>query len=312
MGEKKRLAVTGAFGFSGGRIARRLLDAGHELISLTSSPQRSSPLQGRIKALPFDFARPERMAQSLAGVDTLYNTYWTRLDGGEATHAEAVANSLALFEAARLAGVRRVAHISVANADKAPDLSYYRAKLAVEEGLKASGLSYAIVRPALLFGEGGVLINNLAWLLRRLPVFAMFGDGSYKLQPVYVDDLAALLVEQGDKTENAELYALGPELFTYKELVQTLGRIIGCPRPALRAPLWAMLLGARFIGKMQGDVFATREELMAMRRGALHVPGAAPTGRTRFTEWAAGQAGVLGREYFSEAGRRRDKTRSYV
>lgn len=312
MCEKKRQAVTGAFGFSGSRIARRLLEAGREVVTLTSSPGRKSPLQGLVKAAPFDFARPERMAESLAGAEVLYNTYWTRFDGGEATHAGAVRNSLAVFEAARLAGVRRVVHISVANADKAQDFSYYRAKLEVEAGLRASGLSYAIVRPALLFGEGGVLVNNMAWTLRRLPLFAMFGDGSYKLRPVYVDDLAALMLEQGGKTENAELYALGPETFTYMDLVRTLGRVIGCPRPVMRVPMWAGLLGSWFIGKLHGDVFATRDELLAMMRGVLDVPGAAPSGQTRFTEWAARNAESLGREYISEVGRRRDKTQAYI
>lgn len=306
-----KYAVTGAFGFSGGFIAARLLALGREVISLTSSTGRASPLQGKVQARPFDFEHPERMAASLAGVDVLYNTYWTRLNQGETTHEEAVRNSLALFTAARLAGVRRVVHISVAGAGKAPELSYYRAKGEVEEALALSGLSYAILRPAMLFGPGGVLVNNMAWTLRRLPVFAIFGDGSYKLEPIYVGDLAALAVAQGDVRENTAVYALGPDIFTYKEFVRELGRIIGRPRPLVPVPLWAGLLGSWFIGRLHGDVFASREELKALMGGLLHVPGEAATGTTRFTDWAREHAESLGRDYISEMGRRRDKTKSY-
>lgn len=304
-------AVTGAFGFSGGFIATRLLGLSREVITLTSSTRRESPLQGKLAVYPFDFEHPERMAQSLAGVDVLYNTYWTRLGRGETSHEGAVQNSRALFKAARLAGVRRVVHISVAGAGLAPSLSYYRAKGEVEEALALSGLSYSILRPAMLFGPGGVLVNNMAWMLRRLPVFAIFGAGGYKLEPIYVDDLAALAVAQGEVQENTVVYALGPDIFTYKDFVRTLGKIIGHPRPLVPVPLWAGLLGSWFIGRLQGDVFASREELKALMSGLLHVPGEAATGTTRFADWARANAGALGREYISEIGRRRDKSKAY-
>lgn len=306
-----RAAVTGAFGFSGSFIARRLLDEGHELLTLTSSVRRRGPLQGLVRALPFDFAHPENMARALEGVDVFYNTYWTRLDGGETTHDEAVRNSLALFEAARLAGVRRVVHISVAGAGAAPSLSYYRAKREVEEGLAASGLSYAIVRPAMLFGPGGVLVNNIAWTLRKFPIFAVFGDGEYRLRPVYVGDLAGQMLELGRGTDNAEAYALGPETFTYRDFARLIGQAIGRPRPLLRLPLWAGLPGAWLVGKLHGDVFVSRDELTALMGGLLDVPSEAPSGTTLFSEWLRENASELGVAYISEAGRRKDKTRAY-
>ena len=72
-----------------------------------------------------------------------------------------------------------------------------------------------------------ILINNIAWSLRKFPVFPVFGDGQYRLQPIYVDDLAKLAVEQGHSAQRQIIDAIGPETFTYRGLVQELGAIIG-------------------------------------------------------------------------------------
>ena len=121
----------------------------------------------------------------------LYNTYWVRFNYGSFSHAAAVENTLALFAAARQAGVGRVVHLSIANPSEDSPLEYFRCKARLERALRESGLSYAILRPTVLFGGQDILINNIAWMLRRLPVLGVFGDGRYRLQPIYVDDLAA-------------------------------------------------------------------------------------------------------------------------
>jgi len=95
---------------------------------------------------------------------------------------------------------------------------YYRAKARVEAALAASGVSCAILRPTIIFGgPDDILINNIAWALRRLPVFGVFGGPRCKIQPVFVEDLAALAVEQCGRTENAIINAIGPETFTFRE-----------------------------------------------------------------------------------------------
>lgn len=307
----KKQAVTGAFGFTGGYIARQLLDKGQKVVTLTNSPQRKSPLQGRVEVRPLSFDDVPRLAESLRGVEVLYNTYWVRFNHGESTFANAVRQSLALFEAAKLAGVERVVHISIANASTDSPFEYYSAKASVDYALKASGLCHAIVRPAALFGAGGLLLNNIAWALRRLPVFAMFGTGEYHMQPVFVEDLAKLMLAQGSLRENTDVLALGPEDFTYKELVATIGKAIGCQRRVMHLPPQFGYLGAKAIGFLMRDVFATREEIGGLMADLLHVPGAAPTCPTRFTDWLAKNADSLGRSYGSELGRRRDKTKRY-
>ena len=154
-------------------------------------------MKGKVRAFPLPFDEPDKLAAILDGVDVLYNTYWVRFNHRKFTHGEAVKNTLILFEAARRANVRRVVHVSITNPAEDSPLEYFSGKARLEATLRESGLSYAILRPTVLFGREDILINNIAWALRRFPFFAIFGDGSYRLQPVHVDDLAELAVEEG-------------------------------------------------------------------------------------------------------------------
>jgi NADH dehydrogenase len=160
-----------------------------------------------------------------------------RFNYGRFSHADAVQNTLTLFRAAQAAGVSRIVHVSITNPDAHSPLAYFSGKARLEQALIESGLSYAILRPTVLFGKEDILINNIAWVLRHLPVFGVFGDGAYRLQPIYVDDFARLAVELGAWADNTIIDAIGPETFTYRELVQTLGLIIGA-RPVITCRLW--------------------------------------------------------------------------
>jgi NADH dehydrogenase len=309
MGAEKQV-VTGAFGYSGKVIAERLLEQGVEVATLTNSLERGNPFGGRVKAMPYNFDQPLALAESLRGVAVLYNTYWVRFNRASFGHALAVENTLRLFEAAQKAGVRRVVHISILNPDESSPFEYYRGKARLERELIASGLSYCILRPAVLFGRGDILINNIAWMLRRLPVFGIFGDGQYKLQPVHVDDLARLAVEGGASAEARVIDALGPEAFTYRGLVQALAGVLGLRRPLLPVPARAGYWMGWLMGKMLGDVVVTREELGGLLAGLLY-NGRPATGSIKLTEWAKANAATLGRHYASELARRRDRKTAY-
>lgn len=303
--------VTGAFGYSGKYIARRLLDAGCALRTLTNSPERAHPFGDAIEARPLCFDRPEALAESLRGARALYNTYWVRFDHGDFRHSLAVENSLVLFEAARRAGVERVVHVSITNPSLGSPLPYFSGKAVLEKALVESGLSYAILRPTVLFGREDILINNIAWLLRRFPVFGVFGDGQYRLQPIHVDDLARLAVEAGAERENRVIDAIGPETFTFRELVRTLGDALGKRRPIVPIPAvlgWAV--GA-VLGRLKGDVLITRDEIRGLTSGLL-CTDSPPAGSTRFSEWAAQHADELGRRYTSELARRHDRRSAYA
>ena len=304
-------AVTGAFGYSGRYIAQRLLDRGHRVITLTNSIHRANPFGGQVRAYPFDFDRPAKLAESLKGVSVLHNTYWVRFNHARFKHASAVENTRTLFEAARSAGVQRVVHVSITNPSESSKLEYFRGKAELEKALIASGLSYAILRPTVLFGKEDILINNIAWILRRFPLFGVFGDGRYRLQPIYVDDLAALAVEQGTGRDNTIVNAIGPETFTYRQLVRTIGEISGVKRPIVSMPPAVGHLLGWLVGRLVRDVVVTREEIEGLMADLLYVD-APPAGQTRLTDWARRHADTLGRKYTSELARRRDRRSAYA
>ena len=303
-------AVTGAFGYSGRHLAQRLLDAGHQVITLTNSVPARDPFAGQVRAFPLDFADGGALTANLRGVSVLHNTYWVRYAAAGVSFAEAVASSNRLFAAAMGAGVRRVVHVSITNPALDSPLPYFRGKAEVEQALVASGLSHAILRPAVLFGgESSILINNICWALRRFPVFGVFGEGEYRLQPIHVDDLAALAVEQSARSENAVIQAIGPETFTYRELARTLGRLIGRHRPVTSVPPRLGFGLAWLTGHLLGDVMLTWDEVRGLMQNRLCVDGAAPAGHTKLTDWVTAHADELGRHYASELARRRPRAR---
>lgn len=303
-------AVTGAFGYSGKYITHRLLDAGESVITLTNSAHRKNPFGDGAKAYPFHFDEPDKLTEALDGVAVLYNTYWVRFNHPTFTHADAVRNTQTLFRAAKAAGVKRVVHISITNPSEDSPLEYFSGKARLERALIESGLSYAILRPAVVFGKEDILVNNIAWALRHLPVIGVFGDGRYKLQPIYVDDLAKLAVEQGRQTDNVIIDAIGPETVAYRELVEAIGKIIGKRRPIVSVPPWMGYVVAWIIGKMVHDVMITRDEIRGLMDNLLYVDSP-PAGATKLTDWAKARSATLGLHYTSEIARREDRRSEY-
>ncbi len=303
--------MTGAFGYSGKYIAKRLLDRGHKVITLTNSPDRANPFAGRVKPYPFNFDNPEELTESLRGVSVLYNTYWVRFNHRLFNHADAVRNTERLFEAAKEASVERIVHVSITNPSGESPLQYFSGKARLERALAETGISHAILRPTVLFGKEDILINNIAWALRRLPVFGVFGSGEYRLQPIYVDDFAALAVEQGAKRENVTIDAIGPETFTYRELVKVIGETISKRRPQISVPPLVGYLAGWILGKWVGDVMITREEIKGLMDDLLYVDSP-PAGTTTLTGWIQEHADSLGRKYTSELARRKDRAEEYL
>lgn len=307
---EERHAVTGAFGYLGRYIASRLLQKNHEVITLTNSPNRANNFGGAIKAYPFNFDCPEKLADSLRGVSVLYNTYWVRFNHATFTHAQAVNNTLTLFRAAKEAGVKRIVHISVTNPSETSPLEYFSGKARFERALVESGIPHAILRPTVIFGKEEILFNNIAWMMRNFPVFGVFGDGSYRVQPIYVDDLAALAVEYGAKEGNFVVNAVGPETFTYRELVKVIGKSIGKQRPVISLPPFIAYLAGLCIGKAMNDVVITRPEIDGLMSGLLCVD-TPPTAPTRFSDWARDHSATLGLKYTHELARRLDRVSDY-
>lgn len=302
--------VTGAFGYTGKYIAARLLKEGVRVRTLTNSLNRANPFGGQVEALPYNFDDFDKLVESMRGATALYNNYWVRFNHEDFQHSEAVENTLKMIAAAKQAGVARFVHISITNPSEDSNLTYFAGKARLERALIESGLSYAILRPTVIFGDEDILINNIAWTLRRLPVFGVFGDGKYRLQPIFVDDLAALAVEQAKSRENRIIDAIGPETFTYRELVQTIGDIIGARRLIVGVPPWFGYAVGSLISRLQGDVFITREEIDGLMQDLLYTQSP-PAGKTKLTDWVRAHRDTLGVKYANELARRKNRNEAY-
>jgi uncharacterized protein YbjT (DUF2867 family) len=299
-----RITVTGAYGFSGKYMARRLLDLRHEVITLTNSPHRSNPFGESVKTFLYNFSEPKELEKSLRGIDVLINTYWVRFDKpSHFTFAQALANTKVLFDAAKRAGVGRVVHISITNPDRKSDLPYFSAKAEIEDHLKQTGVSHAILRPAVLFGKEDILINNIAWALRHLPLFGLYGDGRYRLQPIHVDDLAAAAVARITGATNETIDAIGPETFYYRDMVEMIAREIGSRALIVAMPPMLAYQCVRVLGWIVGDVINTRDEVRGLMQERLYVESP-PLGATKLSDWVRAFRLGIGSRYTSELQRR--------
>lgn len=302
MADTELHVVTGAFGYTGQYIVRRLLAMGRRVKTLTGHPDRPDPFDGQVAVAPFHFDNPAALTESLRGATTLFNTYWIRFARGAMTFARAVENSRTLILAARDAGVRRIVHTSITNPSEDSPFPYFRGKAQVEQAIAESGLSYAILRPAVIFGPEDILINNIAWMLRRFPVYAVPGRGDYRLQPVFVEDFAELAVGAASSDDRVIQDAVGPETFTFDEVVRVVADAIGSRAWIVHVRPGLALFLSRLLGVLVRDVVLTRDEIDGLMGGLL-VSEHAPLGQTRLTGWLAQHADTVGRSYASELAR---------
>ena len=294
--------VTGSFGLTGRYITRRLLDMGKTVKTIISHPDLYNPFGEKVAAEPFNFDNPKALIETLKGASTLYNSYWVRFSYGKSSYSKAVENTKTLIKAAEAAGVRRIIHVSVTNPSYDSPLEYFRGKAELEKFIAEFGLSYAIIRPSLIFGLEDILINNIAWLLRHFPVFPIPGSGSYRLQPIFVGDLADIAVKAGQKEDNVIINAVGPEIFSYFELVRLIREIVRSRSVLIPVPPQLVYLGSKMIGYIVNDVLLTKDEIRGLMANLL-VTDSAPAGSTRLGDWLRRNAEIVGTRYASELGR---------
>jgi NADH dehydrogenase len=296
------VTITGAFSYTGKYVARLLLDRGYSVRTLTGHPDRENPFGEVVQVFPYDFDRPEELRKSLLGTSMLINTYWVRFPRGEATFETAVRNTRTLIEAAKDAGVQRIVHVSIANPSSDSPLGYYRGKAELERAVIDSGLSYTIVRPTVIFGDEDILINNIAWFVRRFAVFAIPGNGRYRIRPIYVEDMARILADAVDASGNAVMDAVGPETYTFEELVRLIARSMGRSLHYVRVPASFAYLATLVAGWFLGDVVLTWEEYRGLMANLL-APEGPPSGSIRLSEWLAAHKDLVGMRYTSEVAR---------
>ncbi len=303
MKTKKRIVVTGAFGYSGKTITDYLLSDGYDVKTLTNSTNKPNPFGNKIEVAPLSFGDPQKLTESLTGYDALINTYWVRFNHKKFNHESAVENTKVLFDCAKKAGIKRIIHVSITNPSAESDLEYFKGKGILENYLQNSGINYSIIRPAVLFGKQDILINNIAWMARHLPVFGVFGKGDYKLQPIHVDDFANIIINEINKTENAIINAIGPETFSYKDLVKSIMNILKIKKKVFNAPPYIGYLAGRLISFLKKDVTITRAEIKGLMDNLLYVT-TPPTGKIKLTDWVKENQNTIGVNYNSELQRR--------
>ncbi len=291
--------VTGALSYTGKYITARLLSQNERVRTLTGHPDRENPFGKEIEFFPYNLDKPEKLRESLAGVETLYNTYWIRTPYRDITFEKAVANTKILVEAALKAGVKKIVHISVTNANEESDLPYFRGKGKVERIIQESGLKYAILRPALIFGREDILINNIAWCLRKFPVFGLFGAGEYLVQPIYVDNLAELAIQARDSENSMVLNVAGPEIYTFDQLVHLIKEKIKSNCRILHLPFFLPLIFSKMIGVFVKDILLTKDEIRGLVQNLLYAKESLK-GKTKFSSWLDENQEFLGRQYASE------------
>jgi NADH dehydrogenase len=313
----KLVVITGAFSYTGKYATRTLLGRGYRVRTLTNhpptqhramrhpaaqDPERLASFDGQVEVFPYTFDRPEELRRSLEGATTLINTYWVRFPRGESNFEAAVRNSRTLVGAAKEAGVRRVVHVSIANPSLDSPLGYYKGKAQVEQAVMDSGLSYAIVRPTVIFGAEDILINNIAWFVRRFPVFAIPGDGRYGIRPIYVEDMGRLLADAVEQQGNMVRDAVGPETFSFEELVRLIAAKVGRRVRLVHVPMSVAYVSTLLTGWMVRDTVLTWEEYKGLMSNLL-ASDAPAAGQTRLSDWLAKNGDSVGRRYRSEVAR---------
>lgn len=296
------VVITGAFSFTGRYATKLLLSRGYKVRTFTNHPGQANALGDRVEVFPYAFDRPEHMIEAFRGASTLINTYWVRFPRGKTTFETAVRNTHTLIAAAKDAGIRRIVHVSIANPSLESPLGYYRGKAQLEQAVIGSGLTYAIVRPTVIFGLEDILINNIAWFVRHFPVFAVPGDGRYGVRPIYVEDMARLMVDAAPNEDNSVFDAVGPETFTFEELVRLIAAEVDRPIRIVRVPARLAYLCTRLTGIMMRDVVLTWEEYKGLMSNLL-APQGRSTGETRLSQWLSENRGQIGRRYASEVAR---------
>jgi uncharacterized protein YbjT (DUF2867 family) len=294
--------VTGAFSFTGRFIARRLLAEGRSVRTLTNHPSRPGADDIKVEVAPLQFSDYPALVERLRGADVFYNTYWIRFPHGGTYFGDAVSNTHTLMSAAVDAGVRKVVHISVSNPSVDSPLAYYAGKARAEATVRDSGLNWTIVRPTLIFGAGDILINNIAWLLRRMPVFVIPGLGTYRLQPVAGEDVADIAFWAAGIESGITVDAAGPDIISYAELIEGVSIAVARQPRRVYVPPGLTITAGKLVGLFVRDVVLTREELQGLMAELL-VSNEPPRGRRRIDDWLLRSSETLGRNYASELNR---------
>lgn len=302
--------VTGSFSFSGKFITNELLKTGERVETFTNHPVTTNPNYSKITIKQYVFNDFNALVENFKGVDTFFNSYWIRFPYGSTSWMDAIRYSKDLFKACKLAGVKKIVHISVTNPKINSPYAYFKGKAIVEDLLKKSGVPYTILRVAWMFEEGDILTNNIAWILRHMPIFGIFGKGEYKIQPVSLKTLGKVAIENrylGDKTININktIDVIGPETLTYKEYVSLINRTIHAKTILFPFPWFAIqipIFVSKVIGFALHDRLLTKDEIYSLKDNLL-LTDSPPIGNVSFKKWLEKNKNNIGLKWANEVKR---------
>ena len=277
--------VTGAFGYTGKYITRRLLNAGRRVRTITGHPKRANSFGNQVEIAPMDFSDRAGLVRSLRGASVLYNTYWVRFNHGRATFDEAVANSRVLIEAAREAGrpQDRASQHRQSFARFAPSVLFGQsAGRKSDRGFRTCPTPSSGPRSSSVSKIFSSTISRGSRAISR--ICNSRDPDNIELQPIFVEDLAELATSSARQENSLVLDAVGPEIFAFEDLVRQIALAVGAkPRFIHVSPRVALQM-LRLVGPIVGDVILTREEIEGLMANLL-VSKHPATGQTRFTAW---------------------------
>lgn len=239
------ILITGATGFVGQRVVARLTASGHDVRCLVrpAYKERQLPPGVSVHMVAGDLADAPALRVALQDVDTVIHLAGIWVERGARTFESInYRGTLSLIEAAMEVGASRIIFSSYPTADRNSAFAFLRSKGLAEEAIKASGLSYTILRPSLVYGAGDYLTMNIAMVLKSIPfIFPVIGDGHTRFQPLWVEDLAACIecCLSSPKTVGHTISLGGPAYLTINDMVDIIAQVIRARRRKVfvRAPL---------------------------------------------------------------------------
>jgi uncharacterized protein YbjT (DUF2867 family) len=266
------ILVTGGTGFVGSHVVNALADAGKDVRVLERKPGSWEEAGVRCReAVQGDMTDPESLRRAVAGCDAVVHLVAIRQGKPEQFERVMSEGTRDLVAAANEAGVRRFVLISaLGTTEESKDLvPYYRAKWEMEQTVKGSGLDHVILRPAFIFARDGGILPTFRRLAKLMPVTAIPGSGTQRIQPIWIDDLAAYFVKaiDLDAATNRLFEVGGPDQVTWNELWDRLKQALGVRRPSVHVPMGLMRAQAVVLERLPGNIPVTRDLLKMMEAG---------------------------------------------
>jgi uncharacterized protein YbjT (DUF2867 family) len=266
------ILVTGASGFVGGHVVHELRGRDLPVRCLVRDPSKASKLAGwGCELVQGDMTDPESLRRAILGADTIVHLVAIRQGRESDFQRIMVDGTRFLLAAAREANVGRFVHMSaLGTSEQTKDLvPYYRAKWETEQLVRSAGIPYVIFRPSFVFGPDGGILPTFVRLARLTPVTPIIGSGRQRIQPMWVEDVAAYFAEAVERDDvTGQIFELGgPDAVTWNEFWGRLKRIRGMRRPSIHVPVGLMRVNALVTERLPGNIPLTRDLLTMLEYG---------------------------------------------